>query len=415
MDEQNIKKILLEHNKIVNKEIIKRNIYSKLENNIDNSFVIIISGIRRCGKSTLLKELKTDDYYYVNFDDDRFVNFSLEDFSKLKNILIELFGKHTNYIFDEIQNIVGWERFIRRLNDEGNKIFITGSNASMLSKELGTHLTGRHIMLKLFPFSFKEYLTFRKIDIKELNKLTNDEESLIKKYFNEYVQEGGFPEYLLTKNEDYLKTLFENILYRDIIVRHKLKSEKIIKECAIYSASNISKEISFNNLKKLTGLTSATTIKEYFEYFENSYLFFLINRYDCSLKKQIYHNKKIYVIDTAMSNLIGFKFSENIGRLVENIVFLELKRKDEEIYFNKNKYECDFLIKKEDKISSAIQVGISLKDEKTRTREINGLLEALQKFKLKTGLILSMDQEEEIMIEDKKIIIKPIWKWLLED
>jgi len=230
--------------------------------------------------------------------------------------------------------------------------------------------------------------------------------------FNEYLEKGGFPEFLQTEKDEYLKSVYENILYRDIITRYHLPQEKSIKEVVYYSVSNIGKEISFNKLRKLTNLTSATTIREYFEYLENSYLAFLISRYNPSLKKQIYYNKKVYFIDTAIAKILGFRTSDDVGRMLENIVFLHLKRQNKEIYFHKEKYECDFVIRKGINISEAIQVTHQLSDNKER--EINGLLEALNTYKLKEGLLLTSDQEDEIIKQKKKIIIKPVWKWLLK-
>jgi hypothetical protein len=242
--------------------------------------------------------------------------------------------------------------------------------------------------------------------------LTTEQKGTLKKFFNEYLEKGGFPEYLQTDKQEYLKVVYENILYRDIITRYNLPHEKTIKEVVYYAVSNIGKEISFNRLRKLTQLTSATTIREYFEYFENSYLTFLIPRYSRSLKKQIYYNKKVYFIDTGMAKILGFRTSDDLGRMLENIVFLHLKRQNKEIYFHKEKHECDFVIKEGIQITEAIQVTHDLTEN--RNREIDGILEVLNKYKLKEGLILTSDQDEEIIENKKKIIIKPIWKWLLE-
>ncbi|MBU1111591.1 MAG: DUF4143 domain-containing protein, partial [Nanoarchaeota archaeon] len=192
-----------------------------------------------------------------------------------------------------------------------------------------------------------------------------------------------------------------------------LTSEKPIKETVYFAASNIGKELSFNTIKNITGLTSATTIKEYFEYLENSYLVFLIPKYDPSLKKQAYASKKAYFVDNGMANEIGFRVSEDEGRLLENVVFLELKRFGKDIFFHRNKKECDFLIREGLKIKQAIQVTCYLND-KNKEREIDGLMEALDKYKLKEGLILTLDEEKEINKNNKKIIIMPVWKWLLE-
>lgn len=413
MDKEKIRQMLLEQNKLHANDIIKRAIKKKILNYSDDPFIIIITGIRRSGKSTILFDLKNDfkNAYYVNFDDDRLINFKVEDFQVLYELLIELFGDRKIFLFDEIQNVVGWERFVRRLHNNRKKVYITGSNATMLSKELGTHLTGRHIAFSLFPFSFKEFLTFNK---HKINNLTTSEKSKLKRLFNQYLKKGGFPEYLKTEKKEYLKFVYENILYKDIITRYNIKNEKALKEVVYFAISNIAKEISFNQLKKLTGLTSATTVKEYFSYLENAFLLFLIPRYDSSLKKQIYYNKKVYLIDTAFVDILGFRTSKDYGRLLENLVFIELKRRNKEIYFHKNNKECDFVIKKANKIIKAIQVTKELND-KNQEREIQGLLEAMKIHKLKTGLILTDDQEKEFRIKKKRIIVKPIWKWLIED
>lgn len=398
---------------------IQRSLMKKIAEYGKSPFVIIISGIRRCGKSTLMNRIKTRDSYYVNFDDERFINFDVNDFQKLYELLIELFGEKNIFLFDEIQNIPGWERFVRRLHDAGKKIYVTGSNATILSKELGTHLTGRNISFQLYPFSFREYLDMEKYGIDfldasdALDKLTSVEKSKIKHMFNKYLKEGGFPEFVKTKKDEYLKNVYENIIYRDIITRYGLTKEKPIKETVYFAVSNIGKEISFNTIKKLTGLTSATTIKEYFEYLENSYLVFLISRYDVSLKKQAYYNKKAYFIDSGMARVIGFRASEDKGRVLENLVFLELKRKNCEIYFHRQKKECDFLVRQGINIVKAIQVTCYL--EENKDREIAGLLEALNSHDLKEGLILTLDEEYEIKKDNKKITVMPVWKWMLEN
>jgi len=419
MEKSILKEVLLEQDKKTDVSGIQRSLMKKIAEYGKSPFVIIISGIRRCGKSTLMNRIKTRDSYYVNFDDERFINFDVNDFQKLYELLIELFGEKDIFLFDEIQNIPGWERFVRRLHDAGKKIYVTGSNATILSKELGTHLTGRNISFQLYPFSFREYLDMEKYGIDfldasdALDKLTSVEKSKIKHMFNKYLKEGGFPEFVKTKKDEYLKNVYENIIYRDIITRYGLTKEKPIKETVYFAVSNIGKEISFNTIKKLTGLTSATTIKEYFEYLENSYLVFLISRYDVSLKKQAYYNKKAYFIDSGMARVIGFRASEDKGRVLENLVFLELKRKNCEIYFHRQKKECDFLVRQGINIVKAIQVTCYL--EENKDREIAGLLEALNSHDLKEGLILTLDEEYEIKKDNKKITVMPVWKWMLEN
>lgn len=418
MDREKLKTLLKEQNDQIKdvRELVKREMLDEIKEKRSN-LIVIVSGLRRAGKSTLMNEIRKDNLhesYFVNFDDERLFDFAIADFQMMQELLIELYGERNIYFFDEIQNIQGWERFVRRLHDNGKKVYVTGSNASMLSREMGTHLTGRHLSYSLYPYSFKEFLYFKKYELPISEVLTTTEKSTIKRYFNEYIEVGGIPEFVKNRDELYIKTLYENILYRDIITRYNLKDEKALKTTVYFAASNIAKEISYNNIRKLTGLSSATTIKEYFEYLENSYLAYLLPRFSTSLKVQVYSNKKVYFIDTAIARILGFRTSEDYGRILENIVFMELKRESKEVYYHKENKECDFVIRDGYNITEAIQVTQSLENPDTRKRELEGMLDAMKAYKLKEGLILTDDTEDEIEIEGKKIFVKPIWKWLLQ-
>ena len=419
MDSRILKELVVEQKKDFEKKekFVERTILKEIKQYLNLPHVIIISGLRRSGKSTLLKEIKhryyeDENIYYFNFEDERLVNFTLEDFNLLYETFMEIVGKSNIFFFDEIQVVNGWEAFVRRMNDKGYKFFITGSNSSMLSREMGTKLTGRSIAIELYPFSFKECLSYVNVDTNKTMLLTEDR-ALIKKEFNEYIDKGGMPEYRIYKNDKTLKDLYENILYRDVIVRYNLSDEKSLKELTHFLFSNYGKEISYNNLKSMLNLGSINTVKHYTNYLENSYLIFTIPKYDESLKKQIYSKKKVYVIDMGLINLISFKFSKNSGRILENIVFLELKRKNKDIFYHKEKSECDFIIKDKLKIVQAIQVTQNL-DDGNKSREIAGLLEACNRYKLKEGMILTYDQEEDIIVDGKKIVVEPVWKWLLQ-
>lgn len=416
MNRTELKEIIIDQNSRKEQEnLVARELFAKVESCVNNDFIIIISGIRRCGKSTLLNQIrKKYPGYYLNFDDERLINFNVEDFQIAEELFIELYGENKIFYFDEIQNVSSWERFVRRLHDERKKVFLTGSNASMLSRELGTHLTGRHIILRLFPFSFREFLDLKKLELNKNSIYLTSEKAKIKKHFGDYFINGGFPEYLKDLNADYLKTLYENILYRDIVVRYKLPNEKRLKELVYLAVNNISKEISFNSIKKTLGFGSSTTVKEYFDYLENSFLIFLVPKFDYSLRKQMYYNKKVYCTDNGLAKFLGFRVTPDNGKILENIVFIELKRRKEEIYYYADRKECDFVIKEATgDINEAIQVCFELTRE-NREREFEGLREAMDKFKLKEGLILTYDQEEEISEGKKKIIVKPVWKWLLD-
>jgi len=315
---------------------------------VDDPSILIISGIRRSGKSTIQRllqlELAKSDYY-LNFDDERLIRFQIEDFQMLLEVLIELFGEQSTFYFDEIQNIEGWERFVRRLYEQGKKIYITGSNAKLLSKELGTHLTGRYIQFEVFPLSFQEIVMHKYPEVLSEKVLSTNHIGMIQHHFSNYLKNGGIPEYVKFEKPEYLRDLFEGILYRDIIARYKINDEKPLREVVYYLASNIGKEFSYSKLGNIVGLSSPHTVVNYCNYLEQCYLCFFINRYSPSLKKQIQYNKKCYMIDPAIIRTTGFRVSEDRGRLLENVVFLHLRMQKKEIYFHKENKECDFIIR----------------------------------------------------------------------
>ena len=416
MESRILKELIIEQKKEFeyDDDFVKRTALDSIANYLELPHILIISGLRRSGKSTLLKEINkyffsNETVYYFNFEDERLINFTVSDFNLLYETFIELTGKSRIFLFDEIQNVENWELFVRRMYDRGFKFIITGSNSSMLSKELGTRLTGRYIGIELFPFSFKEFLQLKNISVPEF--LLTEDRASIKGYFNEYLQCGGIPEYLIYKNDLILKTLYENILYKDVFARYRLSAEKVLKELSFYLFSNYGGEISYNKLRTMLNV-SINTVKSYIGYLENSYLVFTVPRYDYSVNKQIYSHKKVYVIDTSLINLISFKFSRDYGRLLENMVFIELKRNNWDIYYHKDRYECDFLVYENNRVTNAIQVTASLNGNSDR--EYKGLHEALTRYGLDEGLVLTADEEFEDTFKNKKIVVMPVWKWLLQ-
>lgn len=418
MDPNVLREVILEqkHDFERKDDFIPRTLLDRIGELLKLPHVLVISGLRRAGKSTLLREIYRAFYkdrvvYFLNFEDERLLNFGVEDFNLLYEVFVELYGKGGVFLFDEVQNVSGWEVFVRRMYDKGFKFILTGSNSSMLSRELGSKLTGRYIGLELYPFSFGEFLTYKGIKIPKV--FLTEDRGMIKNAFKEYRKDGGIPEYLVYGRSELLRTLYESILYKDILVRYGLSDEKALKELGSYIFSNYGSEISYSGLKTMLNLGSLNTVKNYLNYLENSYLVFTISRYDYSVKKQIYSRKKIYVIDTALINLLSVKFSENTGRMLENTVFIELKRRGNEVYYHRDRHECDFITLENKKITAAIQVTTSLKNNKER--EYTGLIEALEKYKIETGVILTENEEYEEEIENKKIKVRPVWKWLLEE
>ena len=386
------------------------------EKYLNNEEIIIISGVRRCGKSVLLQQIRDrlpQKDYFFNFDDDRLGNFTVENFQQLYEVFIELYGEQNYFYFDEIQNIAGWEHFAKRLYNSGKKVFITGSNARMLSKELGTYLTGCYIAIELYPFSFSEFLDFR-----EQQHLLGDISGTIARgeiqsAFNDYLKQGGFPIYLKSEDGIVLKTLYDNILYKDVMVRNQIVNEREVKELVYYTVSNIGKPLTYTSLAKVIGVKNPTTVKNYLEYIENTYLLFSLSKLDYSVKAQLRNPKKVYAIDNALVSRLGFHFSGEEGRLLENMVYIELRRRGGEIFYhNSGNAECDFVIRDVFCVVQAIQAYYLLDSSDTREREIRGIQDAMDTYQLLEGTIITNTHEEELKYGDKMIHILPAWKWL---
>ena len=386
------------------------------EKYLNNEEIIIISGVRRCGKSVLLQQIRDrlpQKDYFFNFDDDRLGNFTVENFQQLYEVFIELYGEQNYFYFDEIQNIAGWEHFAKRLYNSGKKVFITGSNARMLSKELGTYLTGCYIAIELYPFSFSEFLDFR-----EQQHLLGDISGTIARgeiqsAFNDYLKQGGFPIYLRSEDGIVLKTLYDNILYKDVMVRNQIVNEREVKELVYYTVSNIGKPLTYTSLAKVIGVKNPTTVKNYLEYIENTYLLFSLSKLDYSVKAQLRNPKKVYAIDNALVSRLGFHFSGEEGRLLENMVYIELRRRGGEIFYhNSGNAECDFVVRDSFRVVQAIQACYLLGSSDTREREIRGIQDAMDTYQLLEGTIITNTHEEELKYGDKMIHILPAWKWL---
>ena len=412
MEKTTLSQLIIEQKKIFEKEIqiVNRDVPEII---MSSPKIIVITGVRRCGKSTLLRQLSKHyvHYSYINFEDERLLDFTHQDFNSLLEIFLSFNPKSKTFFFDEIQVIDGWEKFVRRLFTDGYKIFVTGSNASLLSSEIATSLTGRNLRVELFPFSFKEYLTFSKFEIKKI--FTTKEKAILSQRIIDYLHFGGFPEIVKSKDFEELNQIYQDIIIKDLLVRFKIRDQKDFRELSLFLLSNIGKKISYNNLKKLLEFSNASKVKNYVDFLREAYLFFTINKYDTSIKKQIVNDKKIYAVDTGLVNSSSFQFSENRGSILENAVFLELKRRKKEIFYYEEKKECDFIIKSGRNIIQVIQVTDNLSNPSTRKREIEGVKDAMNQFNLDEGYIITFDAEETIIEDSKKIHVIPYWKWLL--
>ncbi len=405
-------------------------IVKRIEEMSKTKEIVVITGIRRCGKSTSLlqfcKDLinsgtKKEDILIVNFEDPRLNNLNLDLLNKIYEIyLTELNPSKKHYvILDEIQLIDGWEKFARFLHENKKiNVFVTGSSSKLLSSEYSTVLAGRHLDFEIKPLSFKEYLFFKKIEIKNDLDIAQKRHD-IKRAFINYLKEGGFPKVTLVDNEkdkrDLLEVYFRDIIIKDIVQRYNIKEVGKIIDLAKYYLTNVSTLQSFNNIKNVLKLNLDTV--ERFSYFLSSvFLLNFVKRFSYSEKEQILNPRKVYCVDNGLRDSVAFVFLENYGRLAENIIFNELNKKNLEIYYWKSQKqeEVDFIIKRKQKIIQAIQVCWDIGKPETKKREIGALVKACKELKLKEGLILTEDTSSNETVEGIKIYFQPFWKWLLK-
>lgn len=384
---------------------------------MNNNLINVIIGPRRSGKSFFAIHVlnKMGSFGYANFDDERLVE--VKDYDEIVNTIDSIYNNPKYLLFDEIQNLEKWELFVNRLQRQGHNLVITGSNSKLLSKELATHLTGRHSLTNVSPFSFHEYLRL------ENKELTGNE---IKTKLFSYVTQGGYPEPLIKKldHKDYLSTLFASIIYKDIVKRFRVRSVQAIEDLATYMISNIAKEFSYNTLTKVTKCKSVHTVEKYLNYLEEAFIFFKLNRFSFKVKEQMASNKKIYCVDNGFISAKAFKFSPDMGQLYENVVAIELKKLERDgvanIYFWKSKQqeEVDFVVKQGLKVTHLIQVCFDVSDVKTKEREIRALIKAGKELKCKNLVAITEDYEAKEKISwfgvEGNIRFIPLWKLLFE-
>lgn len=346
-----------------------------------DSFATIISGIRRCGKSTLLHQLiraKYPDAFFLNFEDIRLSGFDVDDFTRLQS---EIVTRGIRVLcFDEIQLVKNWEMFIHQLLREGYLVFVTGSNASLLSRELGTHLTGRYLSMELFPFSYSEYVSFKGLE--------KDSESV-----QAYLVSGGMPEFVKSGEGMVLSRLIDDILIRDISVRQSIRDIEILRQLTVYLLTNVGNLVAATKLSGMYGVKSATTFLEYFSFLRDAYLVEFVPQFSYSLKVQARNPKKVYAMDMGFVTEVATLFTDNLGRRFENLIYLHLRRKYSEIYYYKDKGECDFVAQCHGKIEKLIQVCYQI-DDFNFQREYSGLVEAMKFFQMKEGVIVTFNQKD---------------------
>lgn len=414
---------------------VERDIKARVESFLKTKYILAITGVRRSGKSyllyqlidTLLHSTPPENILYANFDDPAYMQIRSDtrgldgfysDYLKLKNPT----GR-TYLFFDEVQSIPGWEKWIKSTYDlvESVKFIVTGSNSTMLSSELATLLTGRNLQFEVYPFNFNEVLrlkgeqVIRSADVKVVYEKNYSKKDVMRHYLSSMLQYGTFPEILQMDEEErefVLKEYYKDILYRDVIPRFEIRHVTKMEDAAYYLLSNISNTINYHKLGKLIGMHE-NTIKDYLSYFERSYLSFQVPKFAYSVKEQMKNSRKVYFIDCGLRNAVSFRFSQDIGRLMENLVFIDLRLRGCSIYYWKNGNEVDFAIKQGLKISELIQVSYDTRNQKTRKREETALIRGMDYFGLDNGFIITDDYFGEVLVDSKKIIYIPLWAWLL--
>jgi len=420
-----LKEIIFQHKKEKDKLLAKTYVFREQfefgKKQIENDLIKIIIGPRRAGKSIFsMILLKGKEFAYLNFDDENILKFT--DGDEIIKGIIEIYGEQKIILFDEIQNFKNWELFVNKLHRRGYNLILTGSNARLLSKELATVLTGRHIPIEILPFNFKEFLAAKNFTPPNGDIFLPETKGILLNYLGDYLINGGFPE-AAVKNIDvklYLDTFFDSVLLKDAIKRYKVRFPQKIYDLSLYLMNNYSQEASLNKLKNILNFNSVNTLEKYLNYLEETYLIFILNRYSYKMKERIKAPKKIYIVDNGLIKAKTSGFSPDSGKLMENLVFMELLKKgyapNKSIFYYKtrNQKEVDFILKEGLDIKTLIQVSYQTLSSDAKKREIKALIEAGEELKCDDLLIITWDEEAEEKVNGKIIKFMPLWKWLMD-
>jgi len=401
---------------------VPRTIFTKAKRLADSDLIKVIIGPRRAGKSILsMLLLDGSDFAYLNFDESPL----LEELKKTNTLelLKELFAVYGNtklLLFDEIQNLDMWELFANKLHREGYNVFLTGSNAKLLSQELATHLTGRHFKIEVFPFDFKEYLAGKNFD-KNIKGLSTNQKGELLNHLEKYLVNGGYPETVVKDldNKTYLSDLFDSTIFKDVVKRYKIRFPQKIDAVGSIIINNVGNELSYRKLIKPLNVKSPMTAEKYVKLLEESYIIFLLEKYSNKTKERFGNIKKSYVVDNGFIHAKAVQFSSNKGKLMENLVFVELMKRgyrpnfDLFYYKTKNNKEIDFMVREGIKVNSLIQVAYDTGVFNTDNREVNALVEASEEVNCDNLLLITWDEEKTETVKGKEIKYIPLWKWLL--
>ncbi len=406
-----------ERDTFLEQTFLERDGAKTLRDNLGSKLVKVVVGPRRAGKSVqCFLALKDKRFAYLNFDDENFLRF--DDYDEIPTALNEIYGSFDFILFDEIQNLPNWEVFVNKLQRRGFKIVLTGSNAKLLSRELGSTLTGRHQSFEVLPLGLSEFLRHRKIAFDTDTMCLPEKRGQALRAIDEYLVHGGFPEVAIDSIpvSDYLNTLLDAILYKDIVIRHDIRSPRLLTELSLYLLTNFAREYTFNSLKNAVGAGSVATVESYVAHLEEAYLFFSLQRYSFKVKETVRAPRKIYAVDNGLVTARARQVSQDNGRLLENAVFLELLRQglkpNRNIFYyrTRSNREVDFLILDGHRVHTLIQVCHSMDDQRTRARESKALLQAATELSPEQLTIVTWDTETTIEENGKTIHAIPFWQ-----
>ena len=402
-----------------NVELCSRKEEAQVE--LDSNLAQVIIGVRRSGKSTLcynVLKASGKKFAYANFDDERFESLQTNDLNTVLEVLYKIYGDFSYLFLDEIQNVEGWHLFVNRLLRQRIHVIVTGSNAKLLSSELATHLTGRNDQVELYPFSFAEWCACKGVDT---NSPTTKAEAMKRTAFDEYLKQGGFPELLHKKNKTrYVGNLVNNILKRDIEQRHKIKYVEAFEQLAHHLMNIAPVTIVESELASVVGLKSNHTINNYIGFLKEAYLLLGVKRFSTKSRQRV-RAEKVYPVDVALMDGRPDAFAgENVGWRLETIVYIELLRRnrplDRDVYYYKSAggYEADFVVCRNNVVEEIYQVSYDISKEKTRKRELRGLLAASSETRCNNLFLITDFHREEVTIDGKQIKILPAYEWLIE-
>lgn len=421
MDTQKLKEILLDQQEELKDTdlTILINRFEEPRLHLDSRLAQVVIGVRRSGKSILCYKVLQQsgiNYAYVNFDDERLATLKTEDLNTVLEVLYRIYGDFKHLFLDEIQNIEGWPLFVNRLLRKGMRVFLTGSNAKLLSNELVTHLTGRHHKVELYPFSFAEYCMMKNVDTQSM---TTKAKALRIKALEEYLQGGGFPElFNETDKREYIQGLLDSIIKKDIAKRFKLRHVEVLRRMATYLSDNYCQEFVASKVASLFGISDHTA-ENYYSYLKQAFLLIGVNRFSFKSAERVL-NEKVYVVDTAFAtDKEGALATENLGWRLENVVLVELLRRTkpefaEVFYYKGRESQVDFVVAKDGKVQELLQVSYDISNPKTEHREVKGLKDASKALGCRHLTLVTLDNEKTISIENGTIEVVSAANWLMD-